>query len=78
MLSGMLSVHLSAVIVLHLLTVTVIGGDKHVTTSSTYSACHPSYTDIKRLYRLHCRIKDAGVPNHITIGIVDDNHIMLT
>src|SRR5262245_30520376 len=67
----------SCVWVDHLLTVTVVGGNDRCSFNSLDCANEPAQTCIEGFDRADCRTQNAGVPNHIGIGEVDDVNVMI-
>ena len=61
--------------VCHLLRVAVIGSDQHLATDVEDRVADPPEAFVQHLDRLYRRIEEAGVPDHVAVGIVADDEI---
>jgi hypothetical protein len=73
---GMLSMGLRCMVVMHLLTVPMVGGNQRLPTGRQNSTFQPCYTRIERLYCLHGGIKVSRMAYHVTVRKVHNNKLM--
>ena len=69
---------LSGFIINHLVTVAMVGADKHLPIHRKQCIHHSAYTGIHRFHRLNCGRKHACMPYHIRVCVVYNNQIIFS
>ena len=61
----------------HLLGISVVSGDNHLAAAFQHSAHHAADAYVQRLDRLDCRSQIAAVADHVAVGVVAHNGLVL-